>query len=84
MNEIRLGACMTWKPAGGGCSATVTVMALDMEKDRVQVHVKRVSTGGCATHWVDMATLSEGPKDAKPCACFATPQTGGEGDPHAA
>jgi len=69
MDGIRPGACMLWKPAGGGVSALVTVMALDLEHDKVQVHVVRMASGGCAAHWVDMSALSEAPKDAKPCAC---------------
>jgi hypothetical protein len=80
MDGIRPGACMLWKPAGGGVSALVTVMALDLERDKVQVHVTRSSTGTCASHWVDLTSLSEAPKDAKPCACG---QVKGEGD-HAA
>jgi len=84
MDGIRLGACMLWKPAGGGVAATVTVMALDLDKDKAQVHIKRASTGLCAAHWVDMAALSEGPKDGRPCACFTTPLAGGEDDHHAA
>lgn len=84
MDGIQLGSCMLWKPAGGGLKAIVTVMALDLERDRAQVHVQRASTGLCKAHWVDMAALSEGPKDAKPCGCVATPQTGGEDDHHAA
>ena len=69
MDGIRPGACMLWKPAGGGVSALVTVMALDLDRDKVQVHVTRASTGACAAHWVDMGALSEAPKEAKPCAC---------------
>ena len=80
MDGIRLGACMLWKPAGGGVSALVTVISLDLDRDKAQVHVARASTGLCAAHWVDMAALSEGPKEAKPCACAAKP---GEDD-HAA
>ncbi len=73
MEGIRPGACMIWKPAGGGISALVTVIALDLDRDKVQVHVTRASTGRCAAHWVDMSALSEGPKDAKPCSCVAQP-----------
>jgi hypothetical protein len=69
MDEIRVGACMQWKPAGGGVSALVTVMALDLERDKVQVHIVKASTGECAAHWVDLAALSPAPRDAKPCAC---------------
>ena len=69
MDGIQTGACMLWKPAGGGVSALVTVMALDLERDKAMVHVTRVSTGVCAAHWVDMAALSDAPKEAKPCAC---------------
>jgi hypothetical protein len=58
---------MLWKPAGGGVSALVTVMALDLDRDKAQVHVTRASSGLCAAHWV--AALSEAPKEAKPCAC---------------
>ena len=72
MDGIQPGACMLWKPAGGGVSALVTVMALDLDRDRAQVHVTRASTGACAAHWVDMGALSEGPKEAKPCACAHT------------
>jgi N-formylglutamate amidohydrolase len=71
---------MLWKPAGGGVSALVTVICLDLDRDKAQVHVARVSTGLCAAHWVDMAALSEAPKEAKPCACASKP---GEDD-HAA
>ena len=69
MDGIQPGACMLWKPAGGGVSALVTVMALDLDRDKAQVHVTRASSGLCAAHWVDMAALSEAPKEAKPCAC---------------
>jgi len=69
MNEIRPGACMLWKPAGGGVSALVTVIALDLDRDRAQVHVARASTGLCAAHWVDLNALSAAPQEAKPCAC---------------
>jgi hypothetical protein len=75
---------MIWKPAGGGVAATVTVIALDLDRDKVQVHVIRASTGACAPHWVDMAALSEGPKEAKPCSCTTKPHEGGEDDHHAA
>ena len=84
MDEIRLGVCMHWKPSGGGCEATVTVMALDLDRDRVQIHIKRATTGLCAAHWVPMSALSAGPKDAQPCACSDSPQAGGEDDHHAA
>ena len=80
MDGIQTGACMLWKPAGGGVSALVTVMHLDLDRDKAQVHVKRASTGLCATHWVDMAALSVAPKEALPCACA---RTHGEDD-HAA
>lgn len=69
MDGIRPGVCMIWKPAGGGISALVTVMALDLDRDKVQVHVVRASNGQCAPHWVDMSALSEAPKEAQPCAC---------------
>jgi len=69
MDGIQPGACMLWKPAGGGVSALVTVMALDLDRDKAQVHVTRASSGTCAAHWVDMAALSEAPKEAKPCTC---------------
>ena len=69
MDGIQPGACMLWKPAGGGVSALVTVMALDLDRDKAQVHVTRASSGLCAAHWVDMNALSEAPKEAKPCAC---------------
>jgi hypothetical protein len=75
---------MIWKPAGGGVAATVTVIALDLDRDKAQVHVVRRSTGLCAAHWVDMAALSEGPKDAQGCACNLHPVAGGEDDHHAA
>jgi len=84
MDGIQPGACMIWKPAGGGVKAIVTVMALDLDRDKAQVHVIRASTGTCAAHWVDMAALSEGPKDATPCACATKPHEGGEDDHHAA
>ncbi len=73
MDGIRPGACMTWKPTGGGLSALVTVVALDLDRDRVQVHVRKASTGTCAAHWVDMAALSEAGADAHPCACVEKP-----------
>jgi hypothetical protein len=60
---------MLWKPAGGGVSALVTVIALDLDRDRAQVHVARASTGRCAAHWVDLNALSGAPQEAKPCAC---------------
>lgn len=69
MDGIRPGECMLWKPAGGGLSALVTVMALDLDRDKVQVHVTRTSTGQCASHWVDMGALSEAPREAQPCGC---------------
>jgi hypothetical protein len=63
---------MLWKPVGGGVSALVTVMTLDLDRDKAQVHVQRASTGICASHWVDMNALSPAPKGAKPCACAST------------
>jgi hypothetical protein len=75
---------MLWKPAGGGVSALVTVIALDLDNDRVQVHVRRASTGTCSPHWVDMAALSEAPGDARPCACATKPHAPGEDDHNAA
>lgn len=84
MDGIQPGACMIWKPAGGGVAAAVTVMALDLDRDKVQVHVIRKSSGLCAAHWVDMSALSEGPKDAQPCACASKPLANGDGDPNAA
>jgi hypothetical protein len=75
---------MTWKPGGGGCAATVTVVAFDLDKDKAQVHVKRASTGLCAAHWVDMRALTPAAPEAKPCACLTAPVAGGEDDHHAA
>jgi hypothetical protein len=72
MDEIRPGACMLWKPATSGVSALVTVISLDLEKDRTLVHVARASSQTCAAHWVDMNQLSEAPRDARPCACIAS------------
>lgn len=80
MDGIQPGVCMLWKPAGGGVSALVTVVALDLDRDKAQVHVIRASSGTCAAHWVDMNALSAGPKDSKACACVRKP---GE-DNHAA
>ncbi len=73
MDGIRPGSCMLWKPAGGGVSALVTVIALDLDRDKAQVHVTRASTGRCASHWVDMSALSEAPREARPCACSQQP-----------
>ena len=92
MDGIRPGVCMIWKPAGGGLSALVTVMALDLDRDKVQVHVTRTSTGLCAAHWVDMNALSDAPKDAQPCTCAvrepaaapAAKASGTDSDGHAA
>jgi hypothetical protein len=82
MDEILTGACMLWKPAGGGVSALVTVVALDLERNRAQVHVVRASTGACAAHWVDLGALSQAPAGAKPCACAAV-QPSAEPEPAA-
>ena len=71
MDEILTGACMLWKPAGGGLSALVTVVALDLERNKAQVHIVRASTGACAAHWVDLSALSKAPAEARPCACAA-------------
>lgn len=76
MDGIQPGACMIWKPAAGGLKAVVTVIAVDLDHDRVQVHVKRASTGLCAAHWVDMAALAEATAEAKPCACLDKPKDG--------
>lgn len=84
MEGIRPGACMLWKPAGGGVSALVTIIALDLERDRAQVHVRSISTGACREHWVDMAALSEAGPEARGCGCKEKPHAPGEGDPHAA
>ncbi len=73
MDGIRPGVCMIWKPAGGGISALVTVIGLDLDHDKAQVHVKRASTGTCKAHWVDMAALSEAAADARPCGCAEKP-----------
>jgi hypothetical protein len=77
---------MLWKPAGGGLSARVTVIALDLDRDKAQVHVVRSTTGTCASHWVDMSALSEAPKDAEPCGCARKDpaKDPGTGDHHAA
>ena len=79
MDGIRPGACMLWKPATSGVSALVTVIALDLEKDRVQVHVMRTSTQTCAAHWVDMSQLSLAPTGACPCSCIASANHDGQG-----
>jgi hypothetical protein len=71
MDGVKPGACMLWKPATSGMSALVTVISLDLESDRAQVHVTRASTGTCAVHWVDTSQLFEAPKEASPCACVA-------------
>lgn len=73
MDGIRPGVCMIWKPAGGGISALVTIIAVDLDHDKAQVHVKRASTGTCAAHWVDMAALAEAGADARPCGCAEKP-----------
>ena len=75
MDEILTGACMLWKPAGGGVSALVTVIALELERNKAQVHVTRASSGACAAHWVDLSALSQAPGEARPCACAAVRQT---------
>jgi hypothetical protein len=74
---------MLWKPAGGGLTAIVTIVAVDLDRDKAQVHVKRASTGTCNAHWVDMASLAEAPGGVKPCACHDKPHEPGE-DHHAA
>ena len=79
MDGIRLGACMLWKPATSGVSAQVTVIALDLERDRAQVHVRRMSTQTCAVHWVDTDQLSEAPRDAHPCDCVTVLNQDGHG-----
>ena len=71
MDGIRPGACMLWKPTTHGASALVTVIAMDLEKDRAQVHVTRTSTQTCAAHWVDLSQLSEAPQGSCPCPCVA-------------
>lgn len=83
MDGIRPGVCMIWKPAGGGLSAAVTIISVDLDRDKAMVHVRKASTGACASHWVDMAALAEAGADAKPCACADKPVVPGE-DPHAA
>ena len=83
MDGIRPGVCMLWKPAGGGVSALVTVITLDLDRDKVLVHVKRASTGACAPHWVDMGALAEAGPDTRGCSCADKPHEPGEGD-HAA
>ena len=80
MDGIRLGACMLWKPATSGVSALVTVISLDLEKDRAQVHVTRASTQLCAAHWVDMNQLSIAPPGACACGCVAKPSHEGMGN----
>ncbi len=79
MDGIRLGACMLWKPATSGVSALVTVISLDLDKNRAQVHVTRASSQTCAAHWVDMNQLCEAPKGACPCACVARANPEGQG-----
>ncbi|HWQ10463.1 MAG TPA: hypothetical protein VN436_15190 [Holophaga sp.] len=69
MNGIRPGVCMLWKPASNGPSAVVTVVALDLDKDKALVHVVKASTGACAPHWVDLASLTEAPQGTQPCPC---------------
>jgi len=49
---------------------------VDLDHDRAQVHVKRASTGTCATHWVDMGALVEAGGDARKTAGGA-PRAGG-------
>lgn len=79
MDVIKPGACMLWKPATSGISALVTVISLDFENNRAQVHVTRASTKTCAAHWVDMNLLSEAPKGSAPCACVARAGQDGQG-----
>jgi hypothetical protein len=71
MDEIRPGTCMLWKPATNGVPALVTVISLDLDNDRAQIHVTRASTQTCAPHWVDMNLLSKAPVGASACACVA-------------
>ena len=80
MDGIRLGVCMLWKPATSGVPALVTVISLDLDKDRVQVHVTRSSTQTCAAHWVDLNQLSEAPREARPCACVVNVNHDGQGN----
>ena len=78
MDGIRPGACMLWKPTTHGASALVTVIAMDLEKDRAQVHVTRASTQTCAAHWVDLSQLSEAPQGSCACACVAKTTQGND------
>lgn len=78
MDGIRPGACMLWKPATSGVSALVTVISMDLEKDRALVHVARTSTQTCAAHWVEMHQLSEAPREARPCSCVASANPEGQ------
>jgi hypothetical protein len=71
MDGIRPGGCMVWKPAAGGASATVTVVAVDLEGGRALVHVTKASTGTCAPHWVSLSALSGAVQGARPCACVS-------------
>ena len=80
MDGIRLGACMFWKPATSGVSAQVTVIDLDLARDRALVHVRRASTQTCAAHWVDADQLSEAPRDAHPCDCVTAVNQDGQGN----
>ena len=80
MDGIRPGACMLWKPATSGIAALVTVIALDSDRDRAQVHVTRASTQTCAAHWVDRHQLSAAPLDARPCACVTRADHDGQGN----
>lgn len=71
MDGIRSGVCKTWKPATRGLSAIVTVISVDLVRDKALVHVVRASTGTCAPHWVDMESLSDAPQAAQPCSCMS-------------
>jgi hypothetical protein len=79
MDGIRPGACMLWRPATSGVSALVTVISLQLENNRAEVHVTRTSTHTCAVHWVDMSQLSEAPRTASPCNCIVSANQAGGG-----
>jgi hypothetical protein len=79
MDGVRPGICMLWSPATRGLSATVTVISVDLDRDKALVHVFKRSTGTCAPHWVDLERLSEAPKGTHPCLCASAlaPKTPG-------
>lgn len=79
MAELEVGACRLWKPTSGGLGAVVTVRQIDAARSRALIHLVKASTGSCAAHWVELATLSPAPEGARPCACEQAPRPTGNG-----